>query len=225
MRYGTPELLSAACRRAVKMGYKAIKIHDHKVEQAAVARQALGDDIALMIDVNCGWSLEETLDYLPRLEDLKLHWLEEPVWPPETTRNLRVLKSKTSIPLAAGENLSSSFQVLDMAESQVLDFVQPSVTKIGGISEMARIAAGLKSGCPQLVPHSPYFGPGFLATLHIVSTLPQEVPIEKYFCDLPANPLGGLIEAQGGRISVPTRPGIGGEPDPQVIRDYQVQPA
>jgi L-alanine-DL-glutamate epimerase-like enolase superfamily enzyme len=225
MRYNTPELLSSACRRAVNMGYKAIKIHDYKVEQAAVARQAIGDDIALMMDVNCAWSLEETLEYLPPLDDVKLKWLEEPVWPPETSRNLRVVKSKTSILLAAGENLCSSFDVLDMAESNVLDFVQPSITKVGGISEMVRIAAGLKSGCPQLAPHSPYFGPGFLATLHMLATLPQEAPIEKYFCDLPVNPFGELIDVQAGRISVPTGPGLGGEPDTAVIREYQVQPS
>jgi L-alanine-DL-glutamate epimerase-like enolase superfamily enzyme len=223
MKYATPELLDSACRRAVAKGYQAIKIHEHKVEQAAVARQTLGNEVVLMIDVNCAWNLEETLEYLPRLEELNLRWLEEPVWPPETARNLRVIKSKTSIPLAGGENACSSFAILDLAEAQALDLVQPSVTKIGGVSEMARIADGLKNGCPRLVPHSPYFGPGFLATLHLASTLASEVPIEKYFCDLPASPLGDLIEPKAGRIGVPTGPGIGGEPDPNIIREYQVR--
>jgi L-alanine-DL-glutamate epimerase-like enolase superfamily enzyme len=223
MKYGTPELLDSACRRAVTKGYKAIKIHEHKVDRAAIARQVLGNQIDLMVDVNCAWDLEETLGYLPQLEELKLRWLEEPVWPPETARNLRVVKSKTSIPLAGGENVGSSFAILDLAESQALDLVQPSITKIGGISEMARIASELKNSRPQLVPHSPYFGPGFLATLHIASTLAFETPIEKYFCDFCASPLGDLIEPKAGRIGVPTAPGIGGEPDPNVIREFQVQ--
>jgi L-alanine-DL-glutamate epimerase-like enolase superfamily enzyme len=223
MMYRTPELLQSACRRAAAKGYKAVKIHDHKVEQAAVARQALGDQVDLMIDVNCAWNLEQTLQYIPRLEELKLRWLEEPVWPPESPRNLRVVKSKTSIPLAGGENMGSSYAILDLADSQAVDMVQPSVTKIGGISEMARIAAELRTGCPKLVPHSPYFGPGFIATLHIASTLAHEAPIEKYFCELQASPLGEMIEPKAGRIGVPTGPGLGIEPDLNVIGEYEVQ--
>ncbi len=223
MRYGTPELLEAACRRAAALGYNTVKIHDHKPEQAAVARKVLGKDVALMIDVNCGWELEQTLQYLPLLEELKLKWLEEPVWPPDTDGNLRVVKSKTAIPLAAGENATSSFAILESAEAGVVDFVQPSVTKIGGITEMMRIACGLKK--VLLAPHSPYFGPGFLATIHVASTMSYEVPIERYFCDLLANPLGPTIEPKGGRIGVPTGPGIGADPDPLLLREYQVQPS
>jgi L-alanine-DL-glutamate epimerase-like enolase superfamily enzyme len=223
MHYSTPELMASACRRVASMGYKAVKIHDDKVQQAVVARQALGNDIALMIDVNCAWSVEQALGYLPKLETLKLKWLEEPVWPPETPRNLRIIKTKTDIPLAAGEILNSSFEIVDMAEARVLDIIQPSVTKIGGISEMITIIDGLKDSDVQMVPHSPYYGPGLLATLHIASTLAYEVPIEKYFCDLQANPLGNLIEPQSGQLCVPTGVGIGAEPDPLVIREYQIQ--
>ena len=223
MRYDTPELLASACHRALGQGYDTIKIHDHKVEQVAVARQTVGNNVSLMIDVNCGWSLDETLSYLEPLAELKLKWLEEPVWPPDTDRNLRVVKSKTNIPLAAGENATSSFPILDSAEAKVLDVVQPSITKIGGITEMMKIARRVQSGTPLLAPHSPYFGPGFLASIHVASIMPYEVPIERYFCDLPINPLGQIIEPKQARIGVPTSPGIGADPDPMVIREYQAQ--
>ena len=223
--YRTAELLDSSCRRAASVGYKAVKLHETKVEQAVVARRALGDDAALMLDVNCAWSLEETLGYLPQLEALNLKWLEEPVWPPETTRHLRIIKSRSAIPLATGESVSSSFDIAEMAESGAVDIVQPSVTKIGGVTEMMTIVGELKDNRCRLVPHCPYFGPGFLATLHIASTFPQEVLIEKCFCDLEASPLGKLIDVSNGRIGVPTAPGIGGEPDPLVIRDYQIRPS
>ena len=222
LKYSDAESLSSNCRRAVSLGYKSVKVHAHDVEQVAVARQAIGNDIDLMVDVNCGWSLEEALAYLPRLEDLKLKWLEEPVWPPENFENMRQLRSKKAVAIAAGENADSGYDILRLAKSRAVDLVQPSVTKIGGISELMGIAKQVENGDAKVTLHSAYFGPGLLATLHIASILTVEVPIEGYFCDLPANPLGELIQFKNGDIAVPTGPGLGGDPDPHVIREYQV---
>jgi len=222
MKYADPEVMAANCRRAVAMGYQAIKLHDHRgVEQSAIARQIMGNDLDLMLDVNCGWSKEQTLGYLPQLEEIKLKWLEEPIWPPENFEDLRAIKSRTNILLAAGENASSAPDIVHLAESQAVDLVQPSVIKIGGITEIAGIRQSVAGGRAKITLHSPYFGPGFLATLHLAATLAEESPIEDYFCDLPASPLGTLIKAKHGRIAVPTGPGLGKDPDPDIIREYQ----
>jgi L-alanine-DL-glutamate epimerase-like enolase superfamily enzyme len=223
MKYADPEVMASNCRRALGMGYKAIKIHDHRgVEQTALARQTIGNALDLMLDVNCSWSREQALGYLPRFEELKLKWLEEPVWPPENVKDLRVVRSKTTTPIAAGENASSAYDIVNLAESNAVDLVQPSVIKIGGVSEIASMVKRVEASRASMTLHSPYFGPGFLATLHIASTLAEESPIEDYFCDLPANPLGAIIKAKNGRFTVPTGAGLGRDPDPLVIRDYQV---
>jgi L-alanine-DL-glutamate epimerase-like enolase superfamily enzyme len=222
MKYAESEVLAANCRRAVAMGYKAIKLHDHRgVEQSAIARQIMGNDLDLMLDVNCSWSKEQTIGYLPRLEEIKLKWLEEPIWPPENFEDLRAVKSKTHILLAAGENASSAPDIVHLAEAKAVDLVQPSVIKIGGITEIAALRRRVEGSHAKIILHSPYFGPGFLATLHIAATLAEESPIEDYFCDLPASPLGTVIKAKNGRIAVPAGPGLGKDPDPDIIREYQ----
>ena len=64
MKYADPEVMASNCRRALGMGYKAIKIHDHRgVEQTALARQTIGNDLDLMLDVNCSWSREQALPW------------------------------------------------------------------------------------------------------------------------------------------------------------------
>ena len=210
MKYAESEVLAANCRRAVAMGYKAIKLHDHRgVEQSAIARQIMGNDLDLMLDVNCSWSKEQTLGYLPRLEEIKLKWLEEPIWPPENFEDLRAVKSKTNILLAAGENASSALDIVHLAQSQAVDLVQPSVIKIGGNHRNRRNhAERRRQSCQNHFAFS-LFRPRFPGHAAHSATLAEESPIEDYFCDLPASPLGSLIKAKNGRIAVPASPGWG----------------
>lgn len=223
MKYAESEVLASNCRRALDKGYKTIKIHDHRgVEQSAVAREVIGDDIGLMIDVSCSWDLAQTLAYLPRFEELKLKMIEEPLWPPENLQDLRILKSKSRIPIAIGENASSGADIANIAESKAVDIVQPSVIKIGGISEIMAIVKRVEASAAKMLLHTAYFGPGLLATLHIASTLAGEPEIEDYFCEIPANPFGEVARAQNGRFTVPTGPGLGMDPDPAIIREYQI---
>ena len=66
-------------------------------------------------------------------------------------------------------------------------------------------------GAPRVVPHSPYFGPGLLATLHLLAAGAAEEPLEYYFADLASPPFPALVP-QGGFVAVPQAPGLGLEP-------------
>ena len=71
------------------------------------------------------------------------------------------------------------------------------------------------------MPHSPYFGPGFLATLHLLAA--RGTPggmIERYHMDLEASLYGELIMPEDGSFALPTGPGLGRDPDPDVIKTY-----
>jgi len=103
-----------------------------------------------------------------------------------------------------------------------VDYAQPSVTKIGGVTEMMRIAGLARDRGVKLVPHSPYFGPGLLATLHMAAAFEHESMIEYSFADLGANPLGDAIAVRDGRIALPRGPGLGRDPDPDIVARYRV---
>ena len=96
-----------------------------------------------------------------------------------------------------------------MFNADAVDFAQPSVTKIGGITELTRIARIARESGVALAPHSPYFGPGLLATVHVAAALEQETMIEYSFCELGASPLGDAIALVNGRIGVPAGAGLG----------------
>jgi L-alanine-DL-glutamate epimerase-like enolase superfamily enzyme len=223
LRYGETSQVAAACERAVGRGYRDVKLHEITTPEIAAARDALGDGAKLMVDVNCPWTVWQALEMARALEELDLTWLEEPVWPPGDHEGLSRVRLEGGIPIAAGENAAGLHDFRAAFEAGAQDIAQPSVTKIGGPSAMIEIAALAKAFGVRLVPHNAYFGAGFLASLHVNAALAPDAPFERLFVDLQASPYHELVEARNGRVTVPSGPGLGRDPDIDVLRRYLVR--
>ena len=218
LRYGEAGQVAAACERAASRGYRDVKLHEITTPEITAARDALGEAARLMVDVNCPWTVWQALDMARELEDLDLTWLEEPVWPPGDHEGLSRVRLEGGIPIAAGENAAGLHDFRAAFEAGAQDIAQPSVIKIGGLSAMVEIAALAKAFGVRLVPHNAYFGPGYLASLHVVAALAPESPFERLFLDLEASPYGDMVEARDGKVLVPSGPGLGRDPDLAVLR-------
>jgi D-galactarolactone cycloisomerase len=109
-----------------------------------------------------------------------------------------------------------------MFEAGAVDIVQPSVAKVGGISEVMEIATLAKAFSVRLIPHCGYFGPGYLASLHLTAALAPDAPFERVFVDLQANPYHDMVLAKDGRVRVPDGPGLGRDPDAEILSRYQL---
>ena len=222
LKYGEPDLVGQNVAKARSDGYDAIKIHETTVAAVAASREAAGDGTPLMVDTNCPWTPEQARIMAERLQVYDLHWLEEPIFPPEDFDALARLGAETGISIAAGENACTAFEFKKMFDAGAVQYAQPSVTKVGGITEIKKIAALAEAMGVALMPHSPYFGPGFLATIQFAAAQPVESFLERFYCDLEASLYGGLIDTVDGAFIVPKGPGLGCEPDPDVLRDYVV---
>jgi D-galactarolactone cycloisomerase len=176
LRYTEPKALTRYCEHALAGGFRAIKLHEVADDAVAAGRQALPRELALMVDVNCEWRPREAIEAAQRWRAHQLHWLEEPVFPPEDLASLRAVGEASGMPIAAGENLCFAMQFASLLESRAVTYAQPSVTKVGGITEFLEV---LKLGM-RVAPHSPYFGPGAIATLHLIAALLPEASFE-YF--------------------------------------------
>jgi D-galactarolactone cycloisomerase len=221
LRYGDPAVAARVAAEAASRGYLHVKLHEITVPPIASARQALGPDVALMLDTNCPWSLGEAGRMARELAPHNLFWLEEPIWPPEDVAALAALRRKILTPIAAGENAASVTHFAQMLAAEAIDYAQPSVTKIGGISEMRRVLTISEAANVIVAPHSPYFGPGLLATLHIAASVAQEMLVERLYVDLDASLFGDLVQATDGMMRVPEGPGLGCDPDAAVIARYR----
>jgi L-alanine-DL-glutamate epimerase-like enolase superfamily enzyme len=205
----------------VHAGYAHIKLHEIEVAPVASAREAAGREVALMVDTNCPWSLAEATRMARRLAPHDVFWLEEPIWPPEDFAALAELRRASPMPIAAGENAGSALQFAQMFAAGAVDYAQPSVTKIGGVSELRKVVALAEAANTSVAPHSPYFGPGLLATLHVVAAAAHEMLVERLYVELEASLFGDLVNAREGMMAVPDGPGLGCDPDASVIARYR----
>ena len=222
LRYGEAKALAANASRAVELGYADVKLHEIVPHLVGIAREAMGPAPRLMVDTNCPWTVPEALQMAREMREHDITWLEEPVWRPEDHHGLAEVRRAGIITIAAGENAGGLHEFRTMMEVGAIDIAQPSVTKIGGITEVRKIIALAGAFGVQVVPHCAYFGPGYLASMHIAASLPDDVPLERLFMDLEASPFSPYTEPDKGRIAMPQRAGLGGDPDPAVIARYRV---
>lgn len=219
VRYAGPEPIAIMVKRALAEGYRDIKLHEIAYEVIAAARAAAGPDIRLTTDVNCAWSLAEAEAILPKLKALGLYWVEEPIFPPEDYNTHKAL-ARFGVPLSAGENACTAFEFSRLVPA--LAFPQPSVIKVGGVSEFLGAVDLAEAAGKTTMPHSPYFGPGYWATLQLAAHRPS-IGLFEYMYVKPEARIGHDIPLpRGGTIAIPDMPGIGFEPDLAVIDRYRV---
>lgn len=219
VRYGAPPPIAAVAAQAVAEGYRDVKLHEVTFDNIAAGRSAVGQNIRLTTDINCHWSVPEAEAILPRLKMLDLFWVEEPIFPPEDYETLKRL-GELGVSLSAGENACTAIEFKRLIDA--VAYPQPSVTKVGGISEFLKIAALAKAADKTIMPHSPYFGPGYWATLQLAAHL-EQVGLFEFLYVEPDAWLGQNIPLpKAGQISVPSNPGIGFAPEEETLRRYRI---
>jgi D-galactarolactone cycloisomerase len=222
LRYVDPAIVSRFVERALKRGYRQIKLHEITYAPVKAARDTAGPGIPIMVDCNCAWPVEQAVGMARQLKPLQLKWLEEPVWPPEDYTGLARVRTQGGIPTAAGENaMFPDFKW--MFEAGAVAFAQPSINKIGGVTQLRKTAALAEAFGVKVMPHAACLGPGLLATIHCIAAMPGETHVERYDVDVAANPLHDAIHPNSdGTLNVPQGPGLGIEPDAAVIEKFRV---
>ena len=228
LKYRDRELVAETVRTALGEGYPAIKLHETGEAEIAAARATMGDGVPLCTDTNCPWTPAEARTMAARLKAYDLHWLEEPIFPPEDFSALARLQQESGVDLACGENACTAVEFRCMLDAGAVRYVQPSVTKVGGVTEFLKVLALVEGYSVTVMPHSPYFGPGWLATLQILGAMPLSGRpggpwVERFYTRLEATLYPGCVSpVEDGHFRIPTGPGLGAEPDPDVIRAYRV---
>jgi len=219
-RYGKAAPVVYDCEEAIRRGHDAVKIHEITIPEIRAAANSLAgmNCPGLMIDANCPWSLEQALAVTRQIADLDIKWLEEPLYPGDDYEAIAQLRRECGIPIAVGETVSSTSDFDTMLRLEAIDFMQPSVAKIGGIGAMQRVFALASGSAVEVAPHSPFFGPALVANMHLCAALAPDTRLEAYFLDLAGNPFEELIVPRKGRITVPDKPGLGCDPDPELLR-------
>jgi L-rhamnonate dehydratase len=228
-----PAQMAAAVRGYLAEGFTAIKFGwgvfrddlGRDVELVAAAREAAGPDVELMVDA--GWmkpgiTLRSTLELARSLEPYRITWLEDCLHP-EDYRGYETLCRESPIPIAAGEQESTAWGFERLLEAD-LGYVQPDLSRCGGLSVARQIAGLAAARSIQVVPHAWLTDLLTATSLHFNAWLPHAAFLE---FNTSLGPLArGLfaspLRLEDGHLAVPTGPGIGVEPDPDAIERYRV---
>ena len=158
-----PEQIQAAVREYRAQGFTAIKFGwgvfrddiGRDVELVAAAREAAGPAIELMVDA--GWTkpgitVRNTIQLAERLAPYSITWLEDCLHP-ENYAGYALLCRESPIPIAAGEQESTLPGFIRLLDAGV-SYIQPDLSRCGGLGiakQIAVIAAGRQV---QVVPHA-----------------------------------------------------------------------
>jgi len=75
LRYGDPAIVARNAARAVERGYRLVKLHEIDVPQVKAARDAIGPDVGLMVDVNCPWPVDKAVEMARKFQPFDLAFL------------------------------------------------------------------------------------------------------------------------------------------------------
>jgi len=212
----------------VKQGYKMLKLRvgfgrEKDIGIVRSVREAVGDDIKIMVDANMAWSRDEALKMIRELEKFDLLWVEEPVRA-DDIKSYKWLSRRIKTPIAAGENAYDIIDFKQLIFSGAVKYVMPDVSKAGGITLMRKIISLIEMQGLYCTPH--YYGSdlGFAATLHLIAWGKPCIFTQRDVTKAPLREeiLKKRIEIRNGEVEVPKDPGLGVEINEKIIEKYRI---
>jgi galactonate dehydratase len=244
VRAGTREELRAVRARAQELGITAFKsgipgpyewIGTHQAIKRAVdsitrLREGLGDEIDIGVDFHAKTSPSVASIICKEVEPLHLMFIEEPC-PPENVKAMARISRRTTVPIATGERLITSFSCRELIEQGVVDILQVDINHVGGISALWKVAAMAEASGVLIAPHACEGPIGGIATLHVDAAIPnflvQEVcsgvepgPKEKIWQEWLGFPAMRMVE---GYFPLSDKPGLGIELTEKALAKYPFQ--
>jgi L-alanine-DL-glutamate epimerase-like enolase superfamily enzyme len=209
----TPADLGREMAGYAKLGFKAVKMKTGRLspgeeeQRVAAAREAIGPDVLLMLDVNNGWAdLPRALEFTKRFEAYDPYWIEEPFLPDAIDLHAR-LAQMTSMTIATGEIEVGRWRFRELIEAGGAEILQADAAVCGGISEWRRIAAHAGSCGVTVSPH-------WFHDLHapLVAATPNARFVEFFPDDQVLNfrrLIDNQLEHRNGHVLLRQSPGLG----------------
>lgn len=120
-----------------KIGYPTIK---EDLQTIRAIRQAVGDDMAIMVDYNQCLTPSEAIERLRLLDNENLVWVEEPTLAHDYAGHAMIAR-ETKTPIQCGENWWGPLDMQHAMDACASDYMMPDVMKIGGVSGWMRVAS------------------------------------------------------------------------------------
>ena len=209
----------------LKIGYGI----DTDVAYVGAVREAIGNEICLMVDANHAYNSSEAIQLARKIEKFDIYWFEEPV-PPEDLDGYREVRKKSNILIAGGECEYTRYGFRNLINLRAVDILQPDLCAAGGFSEVTKIVALASAANIALVPHVWGTNVGLAASLQLFAGLPhfpeRRFAAEPFFeYDRSAHPFREEVTLEkfvlnDGYLDIPDKPGLGINLDLESMEKY-----
>jgi L-alanine-DL-glutamate epimerase-like enolase superfamily enzyme len=222
---GTLTLAAAReeARRAMAQGFRAIRFHGVEADNGvfdsrraveataaicAELREGVGADGEFILDAHTRFDLADALRLIELIAPLRPLFVEDPLRTIDDTQLFAVLRSRVSVPLAAGEQFGDLRDGnLPLVEQGLIDYLRASIPNVGGITGFRKIAALCEAHSVGLVPH--FTAPiSTAAVIHALTAFPGAALNEVLRSALPGY-LREAFDFRDGKIFPNDRPGLG----------------
>ena len=156
--YGDEKMVALA-REAVAQGFRQIKLKvgadlADDVRRVGLARQAVGPDVAVAVDANQTWDVEQAVDWISALAPFDLRWVEEPTSPDDVLGHAAIARAVAPVPVATGEHAQNRIVFKQLLQAQAVSVVQIDACRVAGVNEnVAILLLAAKFGVP-VCPHA-----------------------------------------------------------------------
>ena len=238
---GTIDALVENCRKTHADGWKFVRwgladdtgatgnfeprrAVQHGLAQAQAVRQALGDDVEILIDVHTRLDPADSLEFCNKVEPYHPFFIEDPIRS-ENPASLRRIRQQTSVPLAIGEQFDSKWAFREVIEAELLDYCRVDVCIAGGLTEAKKVAGWCETHYIHLAPHNPLGPVSAAACLHLCLSS-SLVGVQ----ELPRAPMSDLTDVfpvqvpfESGHLLPPEAPGLGIEFNEDALTNVSTQ--
>jgi galactonate dehydratase len=202
----------AKAQQLIEQGYTAFKC-PASVEVIRQMRDAVGYTVEIGLHAHAQFTPSLAITVGKRAERYEPAFFEEPVQP-ENVNALAKVAEALDIPIATGERFFNKWAFTELLDRNIVDILQPEITRLGGILEEKKLAALAEAHYVPLSPHDGSAGPiAEMANIHVVTSIPNFIYLEHPpVADEPpwiSTVVRGLIPESNGYIPVPTKPGLG----------------
>ncbi len=201
-------------------GLKPIKA---AVACVAAMREAVKDEIDIMVDCHARPSPAMGLQFAKALEPFGLYFFEEPCWP-ESIEGLAAIARAVTTPIATGERITHLAAFRDLFAARACAVCQLDLTHCGGFTEARRIGALAEAHRIALAPHNPQGPVSTAASLEFGFSQPSYAICESVHADVPWRDdvvkEGFTVDPKGRIVRPNTRPGLGIEIDEAEVRKH-----
>ena len=177
-------------------------------------REAVGDDIDIMCDINQLWNVNQAITIGSRVEEYNLFWLEDVV-AHDDYQGLARVADALNTPIAAGEYVYGINPFRQLIENRSIDIVMIDLLRVGGITEWRKVAGMAEAFNIPVVSH---LVPEI--HVHLISAIPNGLTIE--YMPWTQRLWEEMPKMEDGELVVPDKPGLGLEFSQEAIKQYQV---